>query len=287
MYLIVVDCLRLDHWLTVEPLLQPYFYINRSCYFSILPSAILYSRNALFSGLFPQELAERFPRYWQENSENQTSTNRFEKQLLQLQNAGLKLKPSLRYFKIFDNKGGNEYIRQVSSFERISLSALIVNFIDILTDQRSQSDVLQQIAPDESAFRSLAKSWFAHSALFEILKIIAPRDAVVVLTTDHGSVLCNRPTKAFGNRETSTSLRSKVGTNLECDDYQAVYIKQLKAYKLPAESSNKNYIIAKDDYYFVYPNQFHEYTRQFRGGFQHGGISLGELIVPVVTMTSR
>ena len=288
-YFIVVDCLRLDHWLAIEPLLQPYYYIDRSCYYSILPSATLYSRNALFSGLFPLELAEKFPQYWQENSEDQTSTNRFEKQLLQskLRNAGLRLKPSLRYFKIFDAKGGNEYIRQVSSFDRISLSALIVNFVDILTHQRSQSDVLQQIAPDESAFRSLAKSWFAHSALFEVLKIIAPRDAVVVLTTDHGSVLGNRPTKAFGNRETSTSLRFKVGTDLECDDSQAVHIKQPKSYKLPAESSNKNYIIAKDDYYFVYPNQFHEYTRQFRGGFQHGGISMGELIVPIVTMTSR
>ncbi len=288
-YFIVVDCLRLDHWLAIEPLLQPYYHIDRSCYYSILPSATLYSRNALFSGLFPQELAEKFPQYWQENSEDQTSTNRFEKQLLQLKlrNAGLRLKPGLRYFKIFDAKGGNEYIRQVSSFERISLSALIVNFVDILTHQRSQLDVLQQIAPDESAFRSLAKSWFAHSALFEILKIIAPRDAVVVLTTDHGSVLGNRPTKAFGNRETSTSLRFKVGTNLACDDDQAVHIKQPKSFKLPAESSNKNYIIAKDDYYFVYPNQFHEYTRQFRGGFQHGGISMGELIVPVVTMTSR
>ena len=288
-YFIVVDCLRLDHWLAIEPLLQPYYYVDQSCYYSILPSATLYSRNALFSGLFPLELAEEFPQYWLENSEDQTSTNRFEKQLLQskLRKAGLRLKPGLRYFKIFDAKGGNEYIRQVSSFERISLSALIVNFIDILTHQRSQLDVLQQIAPDESAFRSLAKSWFAHSALFEILKIIAPRDAVVVLTTDHGSVLGNRPTKAFGNRQTSTSLRFKVGTDLACDADQAVHIKQPKSYKLPAESSNKNYIIAKDDYYFVYPNQFHEYTRQFRGGFQHGGISMGELIVPVVTMTSR
>ena len=288
-YFIVVDCLRLDHWLAIEPLLQPYYYVDQSCYYSILPSATLYSRNALFSGLFPLELAEEFPQYWLENSEDQTSTNRFEKQLLQskLRKAGLRLKPGLRYFKIFDAKGGNEYIRQVSSFEQISLSALIVNFIDILTHQRSQLDVLQQIAPDESAFRSLAKSWFAHSALFEILKIIAPRDAVVVLTTDHGSVLGNRPTKAFGNRQTSTSLRFKVGTDLACDEDQAVHIKQPKSYKLPAESSNKNYIIAKDDYYFVYPNQFHEYTRQFRGGFQHGGISMGELIVPVVTMTSR
>lgn len=288
-YFIVVDCLRLDHWLAIEPLLQPYFYIDRDYYYSILPSATLYSRNALFSGLFPQELAERFPEYWQEGAEQETSTNRYEKQLLQhkLQNEGLKLRPGLRYFKIFDAKGGNEYIRQVSSSNRISLSALVVSFIDTLTHQRSQSDLLQQIAPDESAFRSLTKSWFAHSSLFEILKIIATQDAVVVLTTDHGSVLCNRPSKAYGNRETSTSLRFKVGTHLGCDYDQAIYIDHPNTFRLPAESSSKNYIIAKEDYYFVYPNQYYEYTRQFRGGFQHGGISTGELIVPVVTMMPR
>ncbi|MCZ6675918.1 MAG: response regulator [Candidatus Poribacteria bacterium] len=288
-YFIVVDCLRLDHWMAIESLLQPYFYIDRDYYFSILPSATLYSRNALFSGLFPQEIAERFPQYWQEDSEDETSTNRYERHLLQqkLQRAGIKLKPGLRYFKVFDVKGGNEFIRQVSSFDRISLSALVVNFIDILTHQRSQSDVLQQIAPDESAFRSLTKSWFAHSALFEILKIVAAQDATVVLTSDHGSVLCNRPSRAFGNRETSTSLRFKVGTSLGCDMDQAIYIDNPKQYRLPAESSSKNYIIAKEDYYFVYPNQFNEYTRQFRGGFQHGGISTGELIIPVITMTPR
>ena len=288
-YLIVVDCLRLDHWMAIEPLLQPYFYIDRDYYFSILPSATLYSRNALFSGLFPQEIAERFPQYWQEDSEDETSTNRYERQLLQLQiqRAGIKLKPGLRYFKIFDVRGGNEFIRQVSSVDRVSLSALLVNFIDILTHQRSQSDILQQIAPDESAFQSLTKSWFAHSALFEILKIVAAQDVTIILTSDHGSVLCNRPSRAFGNRETSTSLRFKVGTNLGCDMDQAIYIDKPKQYRLPAENSSKNYIIAKEDYYFVYPNQFNEYARQFRGGFQHGGISTGELIIPVVTMTPR
>ena len=289
LYFIVVDCLRLDQWIAIESLLQPYFYIDRAYYYSILPSATLYSRNALFSGLFPQEIAERFPQYWQENSEDETSTNRYERQLLQskLQREGLKLKPTPRYFKIFDTKGGSEFIRQVSSSNRVSLSALVVNFIDILTHQRSQSDILQQIAPDQAAFRSLTKSWFAHSALFEILKIISTKDAVVVLTSDHGSVLCNRPSRAFGNRETSTSLRFKVGSNLGCDLSQSVYIDKPTTFKLPAESSSKNYIIAKEDYYFVYPNQFNEYTRQFRGGFQHGGISTGELIIPVVTMTPR
>ena len=176
-------------------------------------------------------------------------------------------------------------MRQVTAFDQISLSTLVVNFVDILTHQRSQSDILQQISPDESAFRSLVKSWFTHSVLFEILKIIANRNAMVVLTSDHGSTLCNRPSRAFGNRETSTSLRFKFGTTLRAD--QAVHIDRPNEYKLPAETPTKNYILAKEDHYFVYPNQFNEYTRQFRGGFQHGGISMGEMILPVVTMTPR
>jgi len=288
-HFIVVDCLRLDHWLAIEPLLQPYFYTDLNFYYSILPSATLYSRNALFSGLFPSELASRFPDYWQEGVDDETSTNRYERQLLQrkIQDEGLQLKPKLRYFKIFDAKGGNEFIRQASTFDRITLSALVVSFIDILTHQRSQSDLLQQIAPDEAALCSLVKSWFIHSIFFEILKTIATQDAIVVLTSDHGSVLCNRPTPAFGNRETSTSLRFKTGTNLGCDRDQTIYIDDPQTYKLPAGSSSKNYIIAKDDYYFVYPNQFNEYTRQFRGGFQHGGVSPGELIIPIATMIPR
>jgi CheY-like chemotaxis protein len=288
-YFIVVDCLRLDQWLTIEPLLLPYFQITRDFYYSILPSATLYSRNALFSGLFPRELAERYPKYWDEIPDDETSTNQYEKKLLQikLEQMGFKLKPPPRYFKIFDTRGGEEYIRHASSANRISLAALVVNFIDILTHKRSQIDILQQISPDEPAFRSLTKSWFTHSALFEILKIISRKDAVVVLTSDHGSILSNRASRAYGNRDTSTSLRFKVGNNLGCDPDEAVHVTNPKDYKLPGGSIGKNYILAKEDYYFVYPNQFHEYKRQFRGGFQHGGISMEEMILPCVFMKPR
>jgi len=197
------------------------------------------------------------------------------------------LKPPPRYFKIFDTRGGEEYLHHVSSSSRISLAALVVNFIDILTHKRSQIDVLQQISPDESAFRSLTSSWFAHSALFEILKIISRKGATIVLTSDHGSILSNRATRAYGNRDTSTSLRFKVGNNLGCDSDEAIHITSPEDYKLPGSNIGKNYILAKEDYYFVYPNQFHEYKRQFRGGFQHGGISMEEMILPCITMRPR
>ncbi|MBD3181935.1 response regulator [Candidatus Poribacteria bacterium] len=289
-YFIVVDCLRLDQWLTIEPLLLPYFQVTRNYYYSILPSATLYSRNALFSGLFPKEIAEKYPKYWKEVPDDETSTNKYEKKMLEikLQQMGLNLSPPPRYFKIFDTRGGEEYIRHASSANRISLAAVVVNFIDILTHKRSQIDILQQISPDESAFRSLTKSWFTHSALFEILKIISrKKNTVVVLTSDHGSILSNRASKAFGNRDTSTSLRFKVGNNLGCDPDEAVHITTPKDYRLPGGNIGKNYILAKEDYYFVYPNQFHEYKRQFRGGFQHGGISLEEMILPCVFMKPR
>lgn len=288
-YFIVLDCLRLDQWLVLEPMLEPYFDISRDYYYSILPTATLYSRNAIFSGLFPDEIAERYPQYWQETTEDETSTNRYEKRLLELklESFGFKLKPALRYFKIFDVRGGEEYLNQVNSFNKISLAALVVNFIDILAHKRSQLDILQQIAPNESAFRTLTKSWFMHSSLFEILKVISQKNSVCILTSDHGSILGNRASKVFGNKETTTSLRFKMGNNLGCDDEEALLITDPKSFKLPADSMGKNYILAKEDYYFVYPNQFHEYSRQFKGGFQHGGISMEELILPCVTMRSK
>ena len=288
-YFIVVDCFRLDHWLAVESLLYPYFSIEREYSFAILPSATMYSRNALFSGLFPAEIAERYPEYWQEESDGDTSTNRYERQLLEehLKRSGIKLKSGLQYFKIFDARGGNTYKKRVAANPRVGLSALVVNFVDILTHQRSQSDVLQQLAPDVSAFRALARSWFSHSVLFDILRMIAAQNATVVLTSDHGSVFCNRATRARGNRETTTSLRFKIGTNLGCEKNEAVHLHKPGEYRLPAETASKDYILAKDDYYFVYPNDFYKYKRQFQGGFQHGGISMGELITPVVTLTPR
>lgn len=288
-YFIVVDSFRLDHWMAIESQLYPYFSIDRQYSFSILPSATVYSRNALFSGLYPAELASRYPQYWQEDADGSTSMNRYERELLtaHVKSRGITLKPALQYFKIFDARGGQAYKKRVAAAPRVSLAALVVNFVDILTHQRSQSDVLQQLAPDEAAFRALTRSWFEHSVLFDILRLVAAQEATVVLTSDHGSVLCNRATRAFGNRETTTSLRFKIGSNLGCEANQAVHLRNPQTYRLPAETASKNYILAKDDYYFVYPNDFYQYKRQFQGGFQHGGISMGELITPVVTLTPR
>jgi len=288
-FFVVFDCLRYDQWLTLEPLLAPYFDIDHSLYYGVLPSATAYARNALFSGLYPAEMAERYPEYWVESSDTNQSTNRYEKQLIEekFQRVGIYLKPPLRYFKIFDARGGEEYRRRVAALDRVSVATLVVNFTDVLAHERSQSDVLQQIAPDEKAFRSLTESWFRNSDVFEIFKILSRKNAVVVVTTDHGSILCNRASKAFGNRDTTPSLRYKVGERISGDTDEAVQIDDPEEFRLPAGYVGKNYLLAKEDYYFVYPTEFNQYKRQLKGGFQHGGISMEELLLPCATLRGR
>ncbi len=288
-YFIVVDCLRLDQYLAIESMLEPYFDIRRDYYFSILPTATPYSRNAIFAGLFPSEIAEKYPQYWDEAGSEDRGKNRHERQLLdrQIRKMGLKLNPSLKYLKIYTADEAISVRKQIPTFRNLPLVAMVFNFVDIVAHSRSESVVLQEILPNESAYRSFTKSWFMHSPLLDILKAVSQQGAVVVLTTDHGSILGKRSAIALGDRETSTNVRYKFGTNLNCDERQAVRLKDPLDYKLPRGRVNKNYIIAKEDYYFVYPTNFHEYERHYKDSFQHGGISMEEMILPCVTLTPK
>jgi len=288
-YFIVVDCLRLDQWLVIEPMLEPYFSLSRENYYSILPTATPYSRNAIFSGLFPGEIASNYPEYWNESDSDEMGRNRHEKQLLekQLRKAGLRAGQSIKYLKIYSADEAVQARKQIPTLHNVPLVALVFNFVDIVAHSRSESRVLQEMLPNESAYRSFTRSWFMHSPLYDILKAVSLQDAVVVLTTDHGSVLARRSAITLGDRETSTNVRYKFGTNLNSDPRYALQIKNPAEYRLPSFGINKNYIIAKEDYYFVYPTNFHEYERQYRDSFQHGGISMEEMILPCVTMTSK
>ena len=286
-YLIIIDCMRMDQWFTIQPLLDPLFEIRTENYVSILPTATPYSRNAIFSGLFPAEIAKKFPQYWTEAANEERSKNRFEKELLEEQLKRLKIQGPLKYQKVYHADEGNTVKRELGSYSKLPLVALVFNFLDILAHGRSVSAILQELAPDEAAFRSLLHSWFTHSAMYDILRGIAEQDATVIITTDHGAVLGKRAALVYGNRETSTNLRYKYGTNLVTDEKMALIAKNPMDINLPADSLNKNYVLAKEDYYFVYPTHFHEYERQYRNSFQHGGISLEEMILPVATLTSR
>jgi len=288
-FFVVIDCMRLDQWLALETILANYYDIARNYYYSILPTATPYSRNALFSGLYPGEIAKQYPDLWKPGTADDQSKNRYERQLLdrQLQKMGLHLNPEAKYVKVLDVDEAANVSRKISSYYDVPLTSMVFNFLDILAHGRSESEILQEIAPDESAFRSLMRSWFLHSHLLVILKALAKRDVVVVVTTDHGSVLCTRGTKAFGKKDTSTNLRYKYGNNLRCDTKQAVMIKKPQDFNLPAYSFNTTYIIAKEDYYFVYPTKFHEYQRQYKNSFQHGGVSLEEMILPVAVLRPK
>jgi CheY-like chemotaxis protein len=286
-YFILIDCMRLDQWLMIQPLLDPLYDIRTDFYMSILPTATPYSRNAIFAGLWPAEIAKKFPKYWQEASNEERSKNRYERELLEEQMKRLKLDGPVKYSKVYHVDEANNVRRELGSYSRIPLVALVFNFLDILAHGRSESAILQELAPDEAALRSLLHSWFTHSAIYDILRGIAEQDAVVVITTDHGAVLGKRAALIYGNRETSTNLRYKYGVNLVTDEKSALIAKNPLELNLPNDYLNKNYVFAKEDYYFVYPTNFHEYERQYRNSFQHGGISCEEMILPVATLVPR
>lgn len=286
---LVLDNLRLDQWLTIEPLLYPYFKVQKDLYFSILPTATPFSRNAIFSGLFPSEIEKRHPELWSDGRDDDLSRNRFEHQLLdyQLNDLGIRLKPESKYVKILDTQEARNVVKKIASYSNVPLVSIVVNFVDILAHSRSDSEVLREIAPDEAAYRSLTRSWFEHSYVFQILKEVSARDQVVVVTSDHGSIRGMRGAKVIGDRETSTNLRYKFGKSLKVDPKHAIIVRDPTTYKLPARGINSNYLIAKEDYYFVYPTNYHHYLNYYRDSLQHGGVSMEEMILPVVTLEPR
>ncbi|MCA9734661.1 MAG: PglZ domain-containing protein [Deferribacteres bacterium] len=285
---VVIDNLRLDQWLVIEPSLYDHFSIQKDYYFSILPTATPYSRNAIFAGLYPAEIEQMYPEYWSDK-DDETSLNRFEKELMdeQLKRENITLQDGCRYIKVLDVNEAKNTEKNIASLADLSLFSLVVNFVDILAHSRSDSKILREIIPDEAAYRSLTKSWFTHSFLFRILKELAEHGNTVVLTTDHGSLRGMRGTKVVADRHTSTNLRYKFGRNLKTDKKYAIVVKDPSLYKLPSSGINTNFIIAKEDYYFVYPTNYHHYLNYYKDSLQHGGISIEEMILPVVILEPK
>lgn len=289
-FFIVIDCLRLDQWLALEDLLRELFSIERDLYYSILPTATPYSRNAIFSGLFPAELEQRFPDLWAAGEDDEKSRNRDEHLLLDklLERRKAPGKPDTKYVKILDAEFGKQVEQNILSYCSSRLTAIVVNFVDMLAHGRSDSPLLREIAPDEPAYRALTNTWFRHSSLYGMLKTLAgQKDITIVVTTDHGSIRCLRGSKIIGDREASSNLRYKYGRNLKVDDRQAVFVKHPAEYRLPRGSVTTTYAFAREDYYFVFPTDYHRYLQQYRDSFQHGGISMEEMILPVATLRPK
>lgn len=289
-FFFVLDCLRLDQWLVMEKHIADLFKIEKDYYYSILPTATPYSRNALFAGLYPSEIEKYYPDLWSSGNDDENSMNKYEKELFQnlLNRKRIKLKNDLKYIKIIDPEVGRNFEQNIHSYSNTQLTAVVVNFLDMIAHGRSDSDILKEIAPDEAAYRSLTNSWFTHSSLLNIFRTLSKmKNIKIVITTDHGSIRSLRGAKVLGDREASTNLRFKYGRNLKVDDKHALFVKNSQDYKLPRRGVTINYIIAKEDYYFVYPTDYHKFLTHYKDTFQHGGISMEEMILPIITMEPK
>lgn len=288
-FLIVVDCMRLDQWLVMERYLENYFRISKDYYYSLLPTATPYSRNAIFAGLYPSEIEKHYPDLWR-TGDDENSKNNYEKEFLQklLERRKIKLRNELRYTKIMDSDFSRGIESRILSFCNNQVNALVINFVDMIAHSRSDTAILKEIAPDESAYRSLTESWFEHSSFFGMLRQLSTKsDVKIILTTDHGSIRCLHGVKALGDKESATNLRYKYGRNVKAEPRNAIFVKNPLDYRLPVRNGIVNYIIAKEDFYFVYPTDYHKFLNYYNDTFQHGGISMEEMILPVAFLESK
>lgn len=286
---IVIDCMRMDLWMRIEPVLAEMYHIEHDYFYSIIPSATPFARNAMFSGQFPIDVAKMFPDDWKAYPDDEVSRNRREGELMEQQLARKKVavQNGAKYIKVLNALESEGLPKRVENFLQSQLISIVINFVDVLTHGRSSDILLREMVPDEAAFRALMHTWFEHSTLLETLTMLARKNVTVIVTSDHGSILCSRGTIAHGKKDTSTNLRYKYGDSLNCNPKEALLIKNPDRYRLPSFTGATTYIVAREDFYFVYPNRYNEYQRQFQNSFQHGGITMDEIILPVAIMKPK
>ena len=284
---VIIDCLRLDQWRTLVPLLEPLAQVEEALYCSILPTATPFSRNAIFSGLYPDDLAKRVPGWWQREGEG--SLNADEAQLFHEHVRRVAGRVPVRYEKVFDAGDGEQMLRRLPGhLAQRGVTALVFNFVDMLTHGRSESAVLWEVARDKEALRALTRQWFERSealaAIREALRLGVP----VLVTTDHGSIHCHRPATVFAKRDTTANLRYKFGDDLRAEDPSLAFsTSDERVLRFPAGKPQTNYLIALEDVFFVYPTRLRQYQARYRGSFLHGGVSPEEMILPVALLTPR
>jgi hypothetical protein len=286
---LVIDCMRVDQWMAIEPLIYDDFRVSRDFHYSILPTATPYSRNALFSGLYPSEIENTYPDLWAKSDEDEGSSNRFERQLLdaQLNKLDIQLDPEPRYVKVLDPEEAALNAKKVNQFFDRKLVSMVFNFVDMLGHSRGHSEVLREMLPHEAGYRSVIKAWFEHSSLRQILQSFGKQGWTVIVTSDHGSIRGVKGAKVVSDREAAKSLRYKYGRNLKVDNRQAMVIPRPEKFRLPKRGLNTGYIIAKENYYFVYPTNYHKYLQLYKDSFHHGGCSLEEMILPVAILEGK
>ncbi len=286
-FLIVIDNLRYDQWKIFENITNRYFYTETDeIVFSILPSCTQFARNAFFAGLLPSEIEKRFPKFWV-NENEEKNKNQYEEQLLLEQLKRLGYREKISYHKILNLNAGKRLVENMHNLFTNKLNVIVYNFVDMLSHARTDMEVIKELADDESAYRSLTRSWFEHSALLEVLKIIAEKKSPVIITTDHGSIKVQRPTKIIGDKNITTNLRYKQGKNMQYHNKDVFEVKNPNDIFLPRLFVSASYVFAKNDYFFAYPNNYNHYVHYFKNTFQHGGISMEELMIPFVTLQPK
>ena len=285
-FLVVLDNFRFDQWRVLSQEIGDLFDIDEDVYFSILPTATQYARNAIFSGLMPNKIAEMFPELWVDEDEEE-GKNLNEGPLIGTQLERYRRKDSYSYHKINTSAEADKFMQQLRQLDKNNLNVVVFNFIDMLSHARTESRMVRELANNESAYRSITLSWFRHSVIADFFRWLAQTDYKVIVTTDHGSIRCTKPVKIVGDRNTNTNLRYKLGKNLGYDSKDLFVIKNPSEAQLPSPNLSTSYVFATGDSFFAYPNNYNYYVSYYKDTFQHGGISMEEMIIPLVTMSGK
>ena len=282
----VIDNFRYDQWKTIQPLISEFYTVQHERqYTSILPTATQYARNAIFSGLLPLQIQQMYPQYWVEEGDEETK-NQHEKELVQTLLDRYRRRDAFNYWKVNESDFCERVIAQLKSVHA-PLNIVVLNFIDMLSHSRTESKMMRELANDEAAYRSLTLSWFRHSPTYELLRRAAELGFTLVLTTDHGTTRVKNAVQIIADKNTNTNIRYKVGKALNCSSKNVFSIEQPKQVGLPCPNVSSSYAFCTGSDFFAYPNQFNYYAQYYRNTFQHGGISLEEMIIPLVTLSPK